>query len=401
MKLNLNSFLMGISTALDLAEQEIFHTNSFHSRRVAYISVRVAKALRMNDDECFDLVSLAIMHDNGLTEAAIENGLAYKDSGLKALEDIKNHCPIGEKNIRNFPFLTNPKNIILYHHENYDGSGFYGKKSDEIPLMSKILSFADHLDFNFDLNDHSFENKAKITIFTKNNTSSLFDPKVVEAFNRICESTSFWLDLQEVTINQSLIDYIPKRNIQLKWSEIFEITNVFSKIIDAKSHFTFNHTGGLIEKIETMAKYYKFNKTKVIKLKIAASLHDLGKLAVPNKILEKKGPLTLDEFDVVKIHTYFTHFTLRNLEGFQDIERWAYCHHEKLDGSGYPYGLKADELGFEERMMGCMDIYQALTEDRPYRKGIDHDHAISIMQTMVSNNFIDASITQDIKNVFE
>jgi HD-GYP domain-containing protein (c-di-GMP phosphodiesterase class II) len=391
---------MGISIALDLAEHEIFHVNFFHSRRVAYISVRIAKELGMSDDESFDLVSLAIMHDNGLTEAAIESGFSYKDSGLKALENLKGHCPIGERNIQTFPFLTKPKNIILYHHENYDGTGFYGKKAEEIPLMARIISFADHLDFNFDLRDHSFENKEKVQLHANEHKSALFDPKVVEAFNKICKSTSFWLDMQEVTINQALIDYIPSKSIQLNWSQIFDITNVFSRIIDAKSHFTFHHTGGLIQKIELMSNYYNFNKTKTIKLKIAASLHDLGKLAVPNDLLEKDAPLSSKEFDIIKIHTYFTHFTLCNLEGFQDIERWAYCHHEKLDGTGYPYGLKADDLGFEERLMSCLDIYQALTEDRPYRKGIEHDEAIFIMEEMVSKNFIDNNITQDIKNVF-
>ena len=114
MKFNLNSFLMGVSTALDLAEKEILNTSSFHSRRVAYISVRIAKELGLSDEEYFDLISLAILHDNGLTEAVLKHNTLHENKKLSDLEDIIEHCPIGEKNIENFPFLTNHKNIILY-----------------------------------------------------------------------------------------------------------------------------------------------------------------------------------------------------------------------------------------------------------------------------------------------
>jgi len=400
MEFNLNSFLMGVSTALDLSEQEILKTNTFHSKRVAYISVRIAKELALNDEECFDLVSLAIMHDNGLTEAVLNGALTYKDTEFKALEEIKDHCRIGEKNIENFPFLTNPKNVILYHHEHCDGSGFYEKNCNEIPLMAKILSFSDEIEFKFDLCDYSKKNKKSIKDFSAQNVGKLFDENVVRAFMKISDEISFWLDMQEVTLNQSLTDYIPEISIDIDWKEILKITKVFSQIIDSKSKFTYKHTRGLIEKIERMSSYYNFDEEKIIKLKIAASLHDLGKLAVSNKILEKDGPLDQDEFEDIKIHTYFTHFTLRNLKGFHEIERWAYCHHEKLDGSGYPYGFSAEELGFEERLMGCLDIYQALTEDRPYRNGMNHNEAIMIMEAMVEKSFIDAVIVNDIKQFF-
>ena len=400
MKFNLNSFLMGVSTALDLAEKEILNTSSFHSRRVAYISVRIAKELGLSDEEYFDLISLAILHDNGLTEAVLKHNTLHENKKLSDLEDIIEHCPIGEKNIENFPFLTNHKNIILYHHEHYDGSGFFGKKRDDIPLLARIISLADEVDFKFDVYDNSVKNQEKIITFLEKNSEILYCPKIVNVFIKISKNTSFWLDLQNNTIIQSIQDYLPNIDIDVTWEQIFGITKVFSHIIDSKSKFTYNHTGGLIEKVEKMAHFYECNKEKVIKLKIAASLHDLGKLAVPNKILEKDAPLNNEEFENIKEHTYFTHLTLRNIEGFKEIERWAYCHHEKLDGSGYPYGYSANELGFEERLVACMDIYQALTEERPYRTGMPHSEAMEIMNEMVEKNYIDASITKDIDKVF-
>ena len=87
---------------------------------------------------------------------------------------------------------------------------------------------------------------------------------------------------------------------------------------------------------------------------------------------------------------------LSDIEGLEDITRWAALHHEKLDGSGYPFGMKADQLGKMERLLACLDIYQALCEERPYKKGFSHKAAIDILKEMGANNQLDMEIIQDI-----
>lgn len=400
MRFNLNAFLMSVSLSLDLAEKEILKVTTYHSRRVAYMAIRMAEMMRLSDAERFDLCSLAIMHDNGLTEAALKVGLFDKDVQLKELEDIRSHCHIGEENIADYPFQTKPKNVILYHHEHFDGSGFYGKSGDEIPLMSQILCFADTLDFQFDMIDTSYENQKKVSAFAQQANGTTHSPRVVNAFMELASHTAFWLDMNDLCINQSLKRNLPDMTIEIDMSTLLRITQVFSRIIDAKSKFTYRHTGGLIEKAKTMAHYYGFDREKSILFQIAASLHDLGKLAVPNTILDKVGSLEAEEREIIKTHTYFTHFTLRNLEGFEEIEPWASRHHEKLDGSGYPYGTSAAELTFEERLMGCLDMYQALTEERPYRQGLCHDEAMAELRESVCGGLIDSDIVQDIDKVF-
>ncbi|MDH4945034.1 HD domain-containing phosphohydrolase [Sulfurimonas sp. C5] len=395
---NLNTFLISISFALDLVEKELLGVHNFHSKRVAYISLRLARLLGLDSKESFDLVSLAVMHDNGLTEAALKTNLVEEE--FYKLEQLKEHCVIGEKNVRDFPFLTNPKNIILYHHEHYDGSGFFGKKGDEIPLMSQIIAFADLLDSAYTLTDSSLKNKHDIYKYVEENKGILFDPIIAEAFFQLARTTAFWLDVTDFMIVEAICNYVEEFTVDIGWNGIFQVSKVFSKIIDTKSKFTARHTAGLIEKIETMAIYYKFDQEKVTKLKIAASLHDLGKLAVSNKILEKETFLDPEEINTIQSHTYFTHRILHKLDAFEEIEEWAYQHHEKLDGSGYPYGLSADELCFESRLMGCLDIYQALTEHRPYRESVSHTTTMKIMTEMVANNKIDKIITKDIDKVF-
>ena len=149
-----------------------------------------------------------------------------------------------------------------------------------------------------------------------------------------------------------------------------------------------------------MAKYYHFDTTTKYKLLIASDLHDLGKLAISNTILDKPGTLTTEEFETIKMHPVVTRSCLQELSGLEDISNWAGNHHEKLDGSGYPNKLHANELDFPSRLICCLDIYQALREKRPYRNAINHTNAIAILYEMAESGQIDKQIVKDINLVF-
>ena len=186
----------------------------------------------------------------------------------------------------------------------------------------------------------------------------------------------------------------------LSYDDLIWITEIMSDIIDAKSRFTWRHSKGLAEKAGTMAGFYEYDSVQHTKLVIAANLHDLGKLLIPNRILEANRALTEDEFALIQSHTYYTRQVLSQIDGFEDITEWASNHHEKLDGSGYPYGKTAAQLDFNSRLMGCLDIYQALTEDRPYREGMPHAKAVGIMRDLAVSGRIDANIVRDVQSVF-
>ena len=108
-------------------------------------------------------------------------------------------------------------------------------------------------------------------------------------------------------------------------------------------------------------------------------LHDVGKLGVSNSILDKNGPLTDDERLTVHEHPRFTWEILSRVRAFADFARPAALHHEKLDGSGYPWGMRGDALDQSERVLVVADIYEALTADRPYRAGMTPEKAFGIL----------------------
>ena len=118
-------------------------------------------------------------------------------------------------------------------------------------------------------------------------------------------------------------------------------------------------------------------------LRRAGLLHDIGKLSISNSILDKHGPLDDDEFAIVKSHPTFTRSILERIPRLAALAPIAAAHHEKLDGSGYPAGLRADELPLAARLLIVADIFEALTADRPYRAAMPRIDALELMQREV------------------
>ncbi|WP_026888964.1 HD-GYP domain-containing protein [Clostridium beijerinckii] len=401
MLFRLNEFLMAVSFALDFVEMDILGMASNHGKRTAYISISIAKEMGLSSEELHDVAALAMLHDNGLSEYSLHEKLATKElKNAALLEGVKEHCTIGESNIKNYPLLTNVKNIIKYHHERYDGTGFFNLRGEEIPLMSQIIAIADALEKSFDLQNNNRDMQNKVCEFVRHQENVSFSPRIVKAFFKVAEDEEFWENLKNNYISIELEKEIPKYSLELSFEEIHSITNVLSKIIDSKSSYTQRHSQGLSEKAAIMSDFYNLEQEEKMKLIIAADLHDIGKLAVPNDVLDKPDKLSDEEFKIIMKHPEYTRLALQEIKGFEDITEWASNHHEKLNGRGYPLGMMDKEIDFNSRLMGCLDIYQALTEERPYRKGLSHEKAMEILKSMMDNGFIDIKITKDIDNVF-
>lgn len=392
---------MSVSFALDFVEMDVLGARTNHGKRTAYISLRLSQQLGLGFEEIHDIVALSILHDNGISEKSLQDRLDKNTSiNARVLEDVKEHCIIGEKNVIGYPFLSDVKDVLKYHHERYDGKGYFNLKGNEIPLMSQIIHFADVMERQLDISINESVAKDKVIEFIEKNRNKAFSSEMVDEFKKVIEDNEFWKDIKDDAIGDILKKKVPQYRMDLSFEIIYQVTQILSKIIDSKSKYTQRHSQGLSEKAALMSDYYKFSEENKMKLRIAANLHDIGKLAVPNEILDKPGKLTNDEFDIIKKHPFYTRVALEQITGFEDITEWAANHHEKLNGKGYPFGLTAERLDFNSRLMGCLDIYQALTEDRPYRKPLTHSETMKILEDMKDNGFLDGKIIKDINIVF-
>lgn len=390
MKIERNQLLTVLSEALDCVEKEVLGITDHHAKRIAWICIQMGKQAGMDGKEISDMALAALMHDNALNEYRFE----YENGKPKQGVSGKNHCITGEKNMHFIPEFHDMKGFVLYHHECADGSGPFGKTQEETSLGAQIIHLADEVDLQFSLGSYKAEDYERISSYVTNHIGTLFSKSVVEYFLSVLQQSS----LEEVSnakIESLALDLMPLY-INLDRG----IADLFAQVIDYKSPFTKNHSIGVAQKVTAMANYYGFEQEKILKLYMAGALHDIGKLFVHNEVLEKPGRLDETEYQYIQSHAYETYRLLSKIDGLQEVCDWAAYHHEKLNGKGYPFGKSADELDHEMRLLSCLDVYQALTEDRPYKAGMTHAKAVSILSELVEKGEMDEAIVRDIDIVF-
>lgn len=400
MRISFTQLVIELSNALDYVEKELVGVQTNHSKRVAYICALLGKQEGLEDWEVADLAACAVLHDNALSEYLQIEYLSTGQFPEKVgASKLGLHCTIGERNVQGFPFRGNRNNVILYHHENADGTGPFSKKEHEVSFFSSLIHLADQVDARFGLKDMSEVKWDKINRYLEENRGKLFGDREVKLFQRTF-TREILENLRDETLDEALRQVLVYVEEDYSPEQIMRISGIFARIVDYKSTFTSMHSMGIAHKAYTMAAFYELDEEMRAKLFLAGALHDIGKLAVDVDILEKPDKLTDEEFEQIQNHAVVTYRILSRIRGMEDICEWASYHHEKLNGKGYPFGYDGSRLSKLDRLMGCLDIYQALREDRPYKKGLAHEKTMDIMKTMVEGGFIDGEITEDIDQVF-
>lgn len=377
-----------LSYALDEVENEVVGITKGHGKRVALFSTIAGRNLELSKEDLVDLAVLSILHDNALTQFVYEKSM---DSTKK----LGQHCIYGETNVFNFPLYSRHPNAILFHHENYNGKGMFLTAIENQSLFSQLIHFGDILDLqNFFLATNNKTYK-ELLLYLDKTKNVLYSGTIIEAFLKTVDEEMFH-KIRNGNVDELLNEVVGSPMRDFSFSEIKYVVDLFAKIIDFKSEFTKNHSLGVARKAYEMGKFYSFPEEKCERLYVAGAFHDIGKMAIHNKILEKLDKLSTDEFSKMKNHAYYTYETLKPINGFSDICEWASYHHEKLNGKGYPFGKTDKDLSFEDRLMAVLDIFQALTESRPYKKGLSPLAASAIMDKMVHNYEIDKTIKEDV-----
>lgn len=270
--------------------------------------------------------------------------------------------------------------------------------------MCDILDLACCNSINSDKYSKAVSNKYlpywnKIQYFLENVRGRLVDNECIDSFLQVFTPDNI-SELDSDNIEVNLWSKVPRMNKELSFNQIKQIASFFAGIIDYKSPFTSTHSIGVACIAKKLAGYMGLGEETSQKIYLAGALHDIGKVAIGNDILEKPDKLTDEEYSVMKHHAAYTYYILSDINGFDEIRDWAAFHHERLDGTGYPFGKTAEELNVEERIMAGADIYQALTESRPYKSGMPHNKACSILYDMADKGWIDSDVVVNIDKCF-
>jgi HD-GYP domain-containing protein (c-di-GMP phosphodiesterase class II) len=260
--------------------------------------------------------------------------------------------------------------------EHWDGGGAPGGlRGEEIPLLGRILCLAQTVEIF-----HSAGGIDAAWRVARRRRGGWFDPALVDALGTLTLDTGFWRSLDAGDIDA----WEPSnRLIAADEARLDRIAEAFAAVVDAKSPWTYRHSDRVCLIVIGLASAFGADEATLHDLRRAALLHDLGKLAISNRILDKPAPLTSDEFAVVREHPLITEQILSRLPGHAHIAKVASAHHERLDGGGYPRGLSGDELTLPMRLLAIADVYEALTSERPYRRAMTSDEALEIIRADV------------------
>ena len=276
MLLDVLGLLSACSYALDCVEAELVHVSDKHAKRVAYMSVCMAEQLGISGERLQDLAACALLHDNALTQYIQEE--LHKDvANVPQASQVGIHCTLGEKNIQRLPFHTDVKNVILYHHENANGSGPFGKTWEEVPIFSRIIHLSDLLDRAYGAKGFTEDTFNKACGYLHKNEGTIVDKECVDAFLQAFPLPHF-LTLGEDSFEKNLWEKIPRIKQELSFAQIKELASFFAQIVDYKSPFTSTHSIGVAEDAERLSRYMGFDEETVQKMYLAGALHDIGKV---------------------------------------------------------------------------------------------------------------------------
>ena len=375
-KLSLKELAVPVIKAIDSCNYLL----KSHHRRTAVIAYHIGKKMELDHGQLFKLIISAAIHDVG--------ALSVQERDLLIREDVQNprpHCDMGYKMLSSFAPFADVAKVIKHHHIRYASS--LKMPEGEVPLESHILHLADRVDISVNPEVFVLKQKSIVVEKIRANVGTVFHPQVFEAFAAAAVPDIFWIEINNLELDQLFRRVDSSLNFTLSLDNILEFALTISRIIDFRSHFTASHSFTVANLAYEIGKIFGFSPERCLKLKISGYLHDIGKIAVDPGLIEKHGPLTEDEFDLVKLHTYYTGQILSSLsisEWFNEIVTWAQNHHEKTDGSGYPYSLQDESLDIGCKILAFSDVIAALMEDRPYRKSLSIDTAFEIIKNKLA-----------------
>ncbi|MEK7845850.1 MAG: HD domain-containing phosphohydrolase [Nitrospinota bacterium] len=387
---SLSDMVISLSKAVDGIDPAL----NFHHARVAYLAHSIAAELNMGREEQNNVLLSGLLHDIGAISLKERLNLFHFES-----ENSSRHANTGYRLLKGFNLFSKMAAIVRYHHARWDNTS--GSAKGVVPLESYILHLADRTIILIEGGKEILGQVKGICSQIEKESNKMFMPMIIEVFKRLSAMEYLWLDIVSPSIEKIILAQSSKDLLKLNIKELIGIAKVFSRIIDFRSNFTATHTSGISATAVTLARIIGLSEIECEMMKIAGYLHDLGKLAVPAEILEKPGKLTDGELNIVRSHTYHTFRILEPLKDLYEINSWASFHHECLDGSGYPFHYKADELSLGARIVAVADIFTAITEDRPYRRGMAKDAVLEVLKKMVENNKLDSKVVSTLIDNYE
>lgn len=291
-------------------------------------------------------------------------------------EFIAIRCDRGAAIARRLGFPDATSEAIHSLDEHWNGRGFpAGLRGEAIPLLARIASLAQTVEVF-----HRRDGMVAAVATARSRARQWFDPHLVDVLSAIARDQEWVASIDSPGLRGRVGKMEPPdRALVVGLGGLDTIAEAFAEIIDAKSPYTYRHSANVAELARGIGRQMGVGELEELRLVRAGLLHDIGKLGVSNRILDKPGRLTDEERIVVERHPLYTMEILERVSAFEELVDTAARHHERLDGSGYPWRLAGSQLDAAARTLAVADVYEALTADRPYREPLTPEAALKLM----------------------
>ncbi len=361
-----------------------------HSLQVAYMSKSMGMELGFSKHR---MNVIAFLHDigllnpvqvnqvqriHGVENASMRNWLAL-DSGLQ-----ENHAVIGSRIVSKIKDIAELSEVVEKHH-------YYSMlldPSNEQDVMANVIHLADTVSISLISGERTVKHIDEVKQNIANSNEFLEEAR--DAFEKISEKKGFWWSVVDEDTLYNEFEQDLEENT-LSNNDLQSLGDILMYMTDVKSKFTTFHTERIAYLSRLLARRAHLGDERSMEVFFAAKIHDLGKMATPISILEKPGKLTEEETFIMQRHIFDSFLIVGGREAIEKhwLLQWGINHHERLDGSGYPWGRSGAELDLESRIIMLADVFVALTEDRPYRKGMSVESSLDIIARQVQSGLLD------------
>lgn len=411
--------ISALTYALDLTEGQ----RPGHTLRTALIAMRLGREIGLDPDTMGALYYATLLKDAGCSSNAARMAALFGSDDQSVKRDMRlvdwhdkwrlamrtaRNCGVGRNpiaRIKHFmriagtPQMTReiiaarcergaqiavalgfpgPTSEAIAHvDEHWCGLGHpVGLAGHEIPILSRVLLLAQTVEAYW------MENGIAAALdMARARRGRWFDPTLVDVVVSWRRDATWWEQLADFeALDTAVVALEPGGSPMLATDERLDaISYAFAAVIDAKTPFTYRHSTNVARYAVGIATEMGANAELSRDILRAGLLHDIGKLGVSNRILDKPGRLSDEERDEVKKHPLWTLQILERVSAFEHFAEASARHHERIDGRGYPWGISDRDLDFTARVLAASDVYEALTADRPYRAGMPVSKVLDIM----------------------
>lgn len=349
-----------------------------HHRRVAIIAYQLGNAYNLDKKTLDDLVIAASLHDIGALYVKERDQLIEID-----VEDPEPHEIQGERILKDFKPLEKISRIIRQHHIKYQQieDGVVDEK--DVPIECHFLHLADRIDVLLMLNEGNSNIREVVAENIHSRFGTVFSPFLKDAFDSVTATNEFWDNIETASFHDLLFMALDNEAHDLDNEDLENLVLVFAHIVDYKSAWTASHSVSVSKIAYRIGTLMGLSEESCFEIKIAGYLHDIGKIAVPTELLDKKEHLSDQELSKIKSHVMYSSLILSPISELETIIKLSANHHEKRNKSGYPLKLSSDSFSIQLDILIFADIFTALNEDRPYRTHLNDDEIKSILNFFV------------------